>query len=404
MRIVDIRKEIVGDTGRIAATAVWERRKKAPQEIYVSVRDTDGDMLVADPNAFLVGALLPAMYHFERRIAVEGSVSGVLAANLGNAMALMNRWYRDAPVLAIEADIDDSSPRSMTGRHSALMFSGGLDSLASLKVNRDRYTPDRHEWFEYGLVVASGFDAFDTSPDGPFWSKMEAVAEETSLDLIPVNTNLRVLEPADHFFLKYLHGALLATVGHALTSVVSQLAIASTDPDPFVPWGSHPSLDPLYTSQTLSVIHDMPTTDRFEKTKLIADWPAARHHMKVCLVADRLPEGKWNCGNCEKCVRTMLCLTALSRLDSFDVFDEDTLTPDEVDKRLELAPRSVRYYGPIIEAFEQIGDESMVKVLRQKMADGRARPSRDPLFMLREFEKTRVGGALRQLRRRLLSQ
>lgn len=231
---------------------------------------------------------------------------------------------------------------------------------------------------------------------------MAAVAAETSLTLVPASTNLRELEPADHFFQHYLHSALLASIGHSLTGEIRSLAIASTHDDTELAWGSHAYLDPLYSSGALKVTHDLPTTSRYEKTQLIADWPAAQSHMKVCFVAGRLPTGTWNCCECEKCIRTMLSLMSMSKLEKFEVFERSQLAPEDVDRSLELGESSVRYYAPIISAFEKRGDTTMMEVLRRKVREAREHQTRNLLQRFKAFDKNKLGGGLRRMKRRLL--
>jgi hypothetical protein len=401
MQVVDIREEWVQGTKRSVATVIWEHHSRTQQDIFVGVEGTSSDMLRGEANAFLVGALWPAMYHFEKRILVEGSLCPLLVENLHKAMSLFHRWYKDARPIEIEGDVASEPFEPAADGRSALMFSGGLDSLASLRVNRDTHSEGDPDWFEYGLVVEAGFDAFDTSPRGAYWPEMEAMATDVGLELVPVSTNLRELEPADHFFGRYLHGALLATVGHSLTGRLRSVAIASTDPDTSFPWGSHPDLDPLYSSGALAVIHDLPTMNRYQKTALIADWPVIRNRLKVCYVADRLPSGKWNCCECEKCLRTMLSLVALGKLDEFEAFNGSKLTPESVERGLHMDAQSMRYYQPIIRGLEQSGHERLAAIVSEKYDEGSERQRRSPAGRFREFDRKRLGGAIRRTKRRV---
>lgn len=397
MRIVDLHEEWTEDTKKVTAEVVWERRSHAPQQITVAVGNQHAEMLGTNPNAFLVGAVWPAMYHFERRLSVEGEVCPLLVDNLTAAMRLVSDWYRDARPIAIEGDIAAEPFKPAPGGKAGLMFSGGLDSLASLLVNREQYMPSDEEWFYYGPVVGSGFDAFDASPGGPYWPELKAMADDAALNLVPLATNLRELEPADHFFGRYLHGALLAMVGHSLARSLDKLAIASTSPDGSVPWGSHPDLDPLFTSGDLVVTHDLATMERHDKTAVIADWPILRDRLRVCLNANRLPPGTWNCSSCEKCMRTMLSLAALDRLEEFRVFDPSFLTVDRIET-MSIRPSSLRHYPAIQEALEGSGRHELAEAVRRRLIPGTV-----PMGWgkrLREAERRYLRGALRRTKRR----
>lgn len=122
MKIVDLREELVQDTKRAVATVVWERRRSPSQDIYVSIGEDNADMLTVSSNAFLIAALWPAMYHFEKRVSIEGELCPLLVENLTRAMALLHDWYKDAPVVQIEGDIAGKPFPSAQDASSALMF------------------------------------------------------------------------------------------------------------------------------------------------------------------------------------------------------------------------------------------------------------------------------------------
>jgi hypothetical protein len=71
------------------------------------------------------------------------------------------------------------------------------------------------------------------------------------------------------------------------------------------PWGSHPLLDPLWSTEATTIIHDGSEATRAEK---IMNWicrsDLALQNLRVCLS----PNDQYNCGRCEKCLRTMIPL------------------------------------------------------------------------------------------------
>jgi len=93
------------------------------------------------------------------------------------------------------------------------------------------------------------------------------------------------------------------------------------------PCGSHPLLDPEYSSYNMRIRHRDYELARLEKIKIVSDWNVALQNFRVCLAntPDRL-----NCGCCEKCVRTMTELTALGLLHKTDAFVEDEITWEHI--------------------------------------------------------------------------
>jgi hypothetical protein len=95
-------------------------------------------------------------------------------------------------------------------------------------------------------------------------------------------------------------------------AVINLMFIASSYDIPHLhPCGSHPLLDPEYSSYGMRIRHRDYEMSRLEKIKIVSQWDIAFQNFRVCLanVPDRL-----NCGKCEKCVRTMTELTALGLL------------------------------------------------------------------------------------------
>jgi len=132
-------------------------------------------------------------------------------------------------------------------------------------------------------------------------------------------TNFRLLEkPYGNLWREFGHGGALAAVAHLLSTVLIEVRIASIlDYENLFPWGSHPLIDPLFSSSNLSVIHIGAVWSRVEKTRLISDFDEALATLHVCY---KLGDSA-NCSHCSKCVRTMLtleCLGGRNRATSFN--------------------------------------------------------------------------------------
>ena len=60
-------------------------------------------------------------------------------------------------------------------------------------------------------------------PTGEYWTELKAMAADASLELISLETNLGTLEPANHFFMRYLQAAVMIAPIHCLTGTCQQL-------------------------------------------------------------------------------------------------------------------------------------------------------------------------------------
>jgi hypothetical protein len=116
----------------------------------------------------------------------------------------------------------------------------------------------------------------------------------------------------------------LGAVALLLSPLFSRVYIPSShDYSQLVPWGTHPLVDPLWSTDDLEVVHDGCEATRLEKTALIASHDVALRHLWVCW------GGRFNCGDCNKCQRTILALQALGALDRCTTFRRGPFRPAE---------------------------------------------------------------------------
>jgi hypothetical protein len=165
---------------------------------------------------------------------------------------------------------------------------------------------------------------------------LRRAAEAARTTFVPVVTNLRCLESYEfnRDWMRRAHGALLCAVAHALSGGIRRILIASTNDVPHLrPWGSHPLLDPRFSSEDLVVAHDEIHRSRLSKLEAIAEWDAALESIIVCTDWMTTREGPPNCGRCEKCLRTLASLKALGVERDLPTFPAGSLTPQAVRER-----------------------------------------------------------------------
>lgn len=263
--------------------------------------------LTAGGDPFLPVPLLAAMAA-GAPLRIEAAVSATL---LGSTRRIM-RLYRDWCGLR---EIDVTAPatvRERQVRHTGAFFSGGVDSFYIVLKNLARYEVGDPRRITH-LVLVHGFDI--AIEDRPLFAMVkahaEAAAAELGVRLLPVATNARAgLErlPWD-----LAHGAVLASVALALGGLFDTVLIAASYE--FIglrPWGTHPSLDPLWSTEALEIRHDGAELPKPERIRLVAESPVALRVLRVCW---ENPGGAYNCGACEKCLRTMVALAGYGALE-----------------------------------------------------------------------------------------
>jgi len=236
---------------------------------------------------------------------LPGSISPRLSNALPRIQTILRSWVPDSS----EIQVHTGPPRAATrvpGHSVACFFSGGVDSF---------YTLLKHHSEIDRIVLVHGFDL--RLEDAPMRAKvskaLRQVAKELGVHLIEVETNVRSL--ADRYFpWRFYHGAMLASVALLLAPQIRRFYVPASDSyATLVPWGSHPLLDPLWSTEQMELIHDGLEANRLEKIESIALSNIAMRYLRVCFPWTE-EGGAYNCGRCEKCVTTMICLRSAGAL------------------------------------------------------------------------------------------
>jgi hypothetical protein len=289
-------------------------------------------VLQAGAEAFVACSLLPAM---ASRGGVEptGPVSARLVSALPAIMEILASWNPQLTPVSFPTVDPVARRRSSPGRVGAF-FSGGVDSFYTFLKHRAEITD---------LVFVHGFDIPLENSDllDRATTSVNEVASEFGVGIVHVETNLKPFLNTFVNWGKAGHGAAIATIGHLLAPAFERLFIASSVHyvDLF-PWGTHPLLDPLWSSEVLEFVHHGCAARRIEKVEFIAGFDAALDNLRVChwgLGAEFERRGPFNCGRCEKCIRTMISLEAAGKLSNSKSFDRP------------LEPRSVGALSAVAE-------------------------------------------------------
>lgn len=178
-------------------------------------------------------------------------------------------------------------------------FTGGVDSYFTLISNSSGID---------ALLYVHGFDVplDDSDLRARTVEHLTAAALSANKRLIEVETNVRLVLDDYAGWGAIAHGPAIASIGHLLGQAAGTLLIPATHTysDQYA-WGSHPLTDPLWGSDTLSIVHDGAGVSRVEKTVKLADSDSARRHLRVCWQG---APRTYNCGRCEKCLRTKISL------------------------------------------------------------------------------------------------
>lgn len=244
---------------------------------------------------FLGVALLRAMSRHEDIVVDPAApVSEDYRKSFEAVQRAFKQWNPGFRIAKIDASLADGT------RHDGVLcsFSSGVDSLHSFIEHADEITH---------LLTLGGVD-YVTGPRTDFvevHAKTTDFATQTGKVPVVVDTNVREVCDAYGIRWNYAHGAILCSL--AVSLGFRRYIIPGTyNYRDLKPWGSHPLIDPLWSTRSTEVVHDAIDALRTDKTANIARHPAMLRHLQVCKHSQVR-----NCGDCPKCVRTALTLYVL---------------------------------------------------------------------------------------------
>jgi hypothetical protein len=166
-----------------------------------------------------------------------------------------------------------------------------------------------------------------------------------------------------------------------------------------VPHGTHPLIDPYYSSSDLQIHHDSNRPTRLEKVRLVADWPAALQVLNVC-VRNQPPEGLMNCGTCPKCLRTMTELLICGRLHEAVTFPADDVDPAAIRSVHLRVDVENRFWEECLEPLARMGRRDLVEAIEELITDAHRRHRRKAGYgwkpKLKKLDEKLLGGWLRK--------
>ncbi len=391
MRISELQEQRAAGTKAVSARVEWENCDRPSMEVVYRVGEKDSDALACNPHAFLVACAVPAMLRGEQRIQIEGEIHPELIHGLGVTFRTLRHWYPElfpAAPPRIEAVIK-TVKLSTAGSQAGMFFSGGLDSLTTLRSNRLALPMEHPNSVREGVFLRG----LQPEVDANFHQvqqSLDAIAADAGLRLLPVETNVRYLEDNWTFWEMQWEAGVFSSVAHALQPRFSRMTLGSTFYiQELTALGSHPLIDRWYGTTDMVINHDDVTLSRLDKVRLIAEWEAGLQNLRVC---NNPPIGRLNCGRCEKCVRTMLGLLAAGALGRATTFPYRDVTVDMLRAIGPIHGTHAGFYPELLAPLREQGRDDLASVLESKLR-GFVWKER-----LKHLDKSLLGGGVASVR------
>jgi hypothetical protein len=343
--VSDIHIEREAQTTLLAAK-VEARDPRISDRVEYRFHDLPPDMVSTAGDPFVAGLLIPAMAVGEDLI-VEAPVSPTLLNKVDSIQSWLRAWRPGLHPARVEAAVAEPVP---AGDGVGLFFSGGIDSYHSLLRNMQEHPAGKdaitHLIFGYGIDTRYGYDRRYMDRVSPF---IQSIAEATGKRVVILESNLRQAFSATGWML--YHGSALISGALCLAPLFNRVLVAGSWATTYlIPWGSHPELDPLWSTDAVEIVHDSVDCTRLEKVVTqVGRSELALRTLRVCFEVEQQPR---NCGRCPKCIETMLILHIAGVLESCSTFDAG-LDP----KRVHALP--INHKRRVFENYlELLGDSS----------------------------------------------
>ncbi len=346
-------------------------------DIYFELEGASGPVSAeaAADALFLCGS---ALAHVRQEPYAQAEpVDPVLRRHVAAAQKEWRNWPgRPEPV---ELSAPERAPAASRAAGPVLvLFSGGIDSfftlldppepgIVSLSIE---HADDAREQIEaaFGRVRELGPAAVQCGAKGA----------------VSIVTNMMTADPRGHdLWATRVHGCFFSACAHLLSDTAGGAVLSSTfSYGNLKPWGSHPLIDPLWSSSRLGMIHHGAAYTRAEKTALVARSAAARSALSVCETGRRTDGVRLNCSACVKCRRTMLNLLALGCApEDAPAFDWERFSLEAVSRSFVRGPGEARLLGEISALARQNGHEAIAEAIDRSIRRSR------PFMPLTETER-----------------
>lgn len=332
--------------------------------VYFKFEKKYRDFIISDASPFAAALLAPSM-RMGQDLIIDGNISKKLYRGMQEIMEKMASWNIGLKKIEIQASsVSEDEPSKDGGQAS--FFSGGVDSFFTYIKHKESGNK-----VDY-LILADGFDI--CLDNDQLWDQASQMADDISrsegVDIIKVESNIRkLIEPVEIW--DYTHGGCLAALGLSLRGGLNGIFIPSSLAyGQLLPWGSHPEIDPLWSTERVTFDHDGAETRRVDKVRYIANHPLALKNLRVCYINAK---GKFNCGVCDKCLRTMINLLSAGKLQEAETFPH-AIDIENVKKLRVSGKQNAILHDENLRELEKLGIEPELQSVLRAMLDEFERP------------------------------
>ncbi len=301
-----------------------------------------------DASAMVTAALVPAMLLGEN-LEIDASfyISRQLLAATDEIQTIYNTWNPIFKKVKIFGNEGESGSKVKRG---CVFFSGGVDGA---------YTALQHLNEVDDLVLINGFDfTMDTETWSDLVTRNRTIAKSLGKQLLVVETNFKAFTSSFGLARYANFGSVLACIGQLLGHQKVFISAGDTY-ERLLSSGSHPLLNPLWSTETTQILHKGFEADRTQKVAVISCYPDVLANLWVCWKNPR-----YNCGDCPKCIRTAIALE-LNNVQS-GIFKEP-VTFTKMNKSVIQHEEDLAFHIHFLSAARAQKHRSLTNILKRKV-------------------------------------
>lgn len=341
---------------KIKVRAFLQSNRNKKEELYVTLDKQFEDFLAADATPFASLMLLPCARYGED-IELVGSVSRRWHLDSQKIVQRVATWGIGIKPMSVFAEL---KPDTYNPQYTGVFFSGGVDSFASyLKFKNSKDIKITHFIFVHGFDI----EIENTKLYKEVLRNVRTIARKEGITCINLQTNLRKITD---YWLNWdmAHGGALAMIALLLRKKFKTIIFPGNGNAAVEePWGTSSHMDHWWSTETLSIVHDLDHRTRLQKVQdYIAHSELAKNYLRVCW-----RNREYNCGVCDKCLCTMVELQIAGILGQVKTF------PDALDlnriKQLYSTPYTVQGYleEAVTELKKSRKDPLLLQALEQSL-------------------------------------
>ena len=303
--------------------------RTCPDTLWFKFPKSYSDYITDRTDPF-AASLLPLAMRYGENLEIHGLLSPRLAHGMQEYLRIQHLWKPDEfKLMEINCtNLKTNNPTRIAGGVGCA-FSGGVDSFHTLWSHLPQNEKNPGYRISHCLMI-NGFDLNSIPEDAETFSNKtrhlyEPMMNRLGLQLLVSHTNIwQFLDKTKWKRFMYIFGSILTASALTFGHLFSRFYIASSfQYTQLFPWGSHPLLDNLLSTETTEIIHDGAHLTRIEKMAALSQWPETYSRLRTCLFdisfinkTARLE----NCCRCERCIQAMSVLDMLGVLDKYTVF------------------------------------------------------------------------------------